>query len=333
MNVHVSVGNILEQMPDGHLVFERGECVYHSASYRYVVGYPEAVSMGREATALSLLVHPSEQDQILTFFEQAVQNRKSHITYAFRGRRHDGSYRWRQDSVRLVYDERGAHIRSYVVARDVEGSSEEPVLDLRQRRVEEQAREVIHRAKNDFELVRSLLSLQAGQEQRDAASQAILEAAERITTVGRTYEILHRTGEVQAVNTSALFADLKPVLAGKAAARGIRLVIATDEDERIPVALAQAVSVIVNELVTNSIKYLQWQKHPTISLGIARIARPRAFVLRVQDNGVGYPKEVLEMEHTGFGLEIVHSLAEQHEGAVNLFNENGAVTEILLPLP
>lgn len=325
--------SIIENSPDGHLVFEYGECVFYSISYYDVVERDPGTPLEPEATALKRLVHPNDRHEILEFFEEAVRNRKPVIKYSYRGLVGDGSYRWRQDSARLIYDDDGNHVKSFVVARNVEGRSESPVLDLRECRSLEAIREVHHRVKNDFDLARSILSLQADQEDVESAKTALLDAADRVTAIGRTYEILQHSSRIRRVATSELLAEVLPALERKAEVHGRRVVSRIENAVDITVPLARTISVVLNELVTNSLKYGQAPTgNGVVAVRLAGIPDAGTLSLTVRDDGPGHPENVLNGHGWGFGLEVVKSLAEQHGGRLNLSNDRGAVAEVLLSM-
>ncbi len=91
---------------------------------------------------------------------------------------------------------------------------------------------------------------------------------------------------------------------------------------------ANNLALIINELVTNSVKYAL--SEPNTGQITVRITQEDASVcLEFRDNGPGYPKEVLYLQHHNVGMYLVQTLVRQDlEGELTLRNDQGAVTHI-----
>jgi PAS domain S-box-containing protein len=312
----------LEDGPDGCLIFENGRCVFYSPNYHRIVRYEPGEPLDSDATALKRLLHPEDRDRVLDTFDTAVRHRRRYASYAFRGRVRDGSYRWREDSARFVYDENGSHIGTYVVARDIEGRLEDPFLVPRG--AEEESRELRHRVKNDLELVRSLLSLQARSLGEEPAKEAILEAADRVGALVSLYETMHCSAGRESQDCAELLETQLRYLRKKAPQKLVTIYGHASPDRRIPIRLARTVSIMVNELVTNAIKHAR-RSGEKLSVEVYLEKREGHLELTVRDSGPGFPEHVILGEGTGLGLQIVRNMARQHGGRVTLSNDSGAV--------
>ena len=91
---------------------------------------------------------------------------------------------------------------------------------------------------------------------------------------------------------------------------------------------ANSLALIVNELVTNSVKYaLPGQSRPALSIAIA--LADDTVSLEFRDNGAGYPEDVLALVRHGVGLYLIRRLTEADlRGSMTLRNDGGAVTVI-----
>ena len=101
--------------------------------------------------------------------------------------------------------------------------------------------------------------------------------------------------------------------------------IALDINKAIPCSL------IINELVSNSLKYA----FPNGGKGMIRIMMHRndgqGFVLMISDNGVGLPEDT-DFQNTGsLGLQLVNTLVSQLNGTIELGRNGGATFTILFP--
>lgn len=99
----------------------------------------------------------------------------------------------------------------------------------------------------------------------------------------------------------------------------------------VPTRLSLSIGIILNELLTNAVKYaFAPGSDPRIMISIGRNRESEAIELTVADNGRGLPEEVVEGRRRGYGLTIVESLVKQHKGVLELGGKNGAYIRITL---
>ncbi|MBV8593137.1 MAG: sensor histidine kinase, partial [Caulobacteraceae bacterium] len=97
-------------------------------------------------------------------------------------------------------------------------------------------------------------------------------------------------------------------------------------DQLVPIGQAASLGMIVNELVTNAVKYA----YPSGEGGEVRVAfsrEGRTLVLRVADDGVG-----LGSPGQGLGVKVVRSLVDQIGGMLSQSGPPGAVFEVRWPV-
>ena len=193
-------------------------------------------------------------------------------------------------------------------------------------------REAQHRSKNDLSLVRSLLSLEASRSDDPACGRVLEEASNRVAVMSRFHELLFRSGDVTEVNVKHFFDEIVDELRSSWAPAEVSIEVDAD-DFRVPARVSVSLGIIFNELVTNSLKYgFEAGRLGRIS-GKVELDDDGDIVVYYSDNGSGFPPEVLSRERGGLGLTILDSLVEQHEGDLDLWNENGARVRVSLKLP
>lgn len=169
-------------------------------------------------------------------------------------------------------------------------------------------KEMSHRVKNSLQIVSSMLYLQANAADDDVAQQ-LAEASNRVSAVGRAYERLAYDGDVETIDLGAYLRAVCTDAIGTSSncklhfegAPGVTLYA----DRAISVAL------IVNELVTNSVKYAFSNGHEGhLYVGLVRESANTALV-SVRDNGIGFPPDSNLGKSKGLGMRIITALAEQ----------------------
>lgn len=117
-------------------------------------------------------------------------------------------------------------------------------------------KEVLHRTKNNIALVGSLLSMQSATTENPDAEEALRVAYSRVQTLADLQETLSHSNNVNAVQLDSYLSDLATRLV--ATYNTGSLSVTTDIDVvalSVPVKTGVNIGLIVNELITNSMKY------------------------------------------------------------------------------
>lgn len=188
-------------------------------------------------------------------------------------------------------------------------------------------REVHHRLKNNMTTLTSLLHLQAGTLDDPGAAAALEEAESRVRSMMLLYEQLYRSTEFLEAPVRPYLSDVMDGIAeGLPGGRNIRTEKHLD-DFVLDTRRLQTLGIIINELLTNCMKYAfsgrtEGMIDVVLTLSGARV------VLRVQDDGIGIPGSIDFSHSTGLGLQLVQALSDQLEGSLRL-ERDGGTTVIL----
>jgi two-component sensor histidine kinase len=169
-------------------------------------------------------------------------------------------------------------------------------------------KEMSHRVKNSLQIVSSMLYLQANAADDDVAQQ-LSEASNRVSAVGRAYERLAHDGDVETIDLGAYLQAVCADAIGSNATCKLHF----DGPTGVTLYADRAISValIVNELVTNSLKYAFLNgQDGNLYVGLA-LADANTALVSVRDDGVGFPQDFNIGKSKGLGMRIVTALAEQ----------------------
>ena len=179
-------------------------------------------------------------------------------------------------------------------------------------------REVNHRVANSLQIISSLIELQARRATPDAR-EMLRTAAERVEAVSLVHRRLYTSNDVQFVEMDQYLAGLVEELrrATDAGEVGPRIELSA-EPVRVETDKAVPIGLIVNELVTNALKYA----YPAGRAGTIRVALCRlhqdALRLVVEDDGIGLPQQPASAKGSGLGSTIVAAMAQSVRASVEL---------------
>ncbi len=188
-------------------------------------------------------------------------------------------------------------------------------------------REVHHRIKNNMGTMMSLLSLQSKTLEDPTAIAALGDAKSRLGSMGVLYDKLYRTENLREMSIKeylpALVNEIIDVFPNKGAVK-----IETQIDDFIlGVKVLSPLGIIVNELLTNAMKYAFIDKDDGL-ITVSATIKDHLATLVIEDNGNGIPKSITIETSSGFGLQLVDMLTKQIDGTIRI--ERGKGTRFVL---
>jgi two-component system, sensor histidine kinase PdtaS len=168
--------------------------------------------------------------------------------------------------------------------------------------------EVAHRTKNNLAMLSAMVRLQSrtlGQE----ASDALEMTSQRIQTMAEVYDHLMLRDQTKIVDLKEYIGDIGRRLMALSGDKPVAVRCELDEAYAHS-EVAVPIAIIINELVTNSIKYGFPDERPGQIL--IKLHTNHELVISVSDNGAGMPGH--EQARKGFGSKVVALLVQQLNG-------------------
>jgi two-component sensor histidine kinase/PAS domain-containing protein/CheY-like chemotaxis protein len=194
-------------------------------------------------------------------------------------------------------------------------------------------KELEHRVKNSLTLISSLFSLEMDRLPEGEARRVFEEAEERVSTVTSIYDLLSHSSDATSLDSREQIGELVRLFSDTWLGEGARIAITTDV-ESLPIAIKQAASIglIINELLTNSLKYAFPSGQPgRIQVTFRRDGQDLR--IAVEDNGVGLPPGFDLARSERLGFRLVELLASQYGGRLDLGpgKAGGLRAEVVIP--
>lgn len=185
-------------------------------------------------------------------------------------------------------------------------------------------REIHHRVKNKLQVMYSLLDLQCLNVKNEESVRVLRDAQGRIWSMALVHETLYQSQSVAAINAEQYLHTLVEDLCQSY--EGVSTGITVDiQVEPLPfdIDTAMPLGLLVNELVSNSLKHAFPGGRPG-TVGVAlKSGVDGMFELTVKDNGVGMPGGVDVERHRSFGLRLIRALVDQLHGRITLLPSEG----------
>ena len=182
-------------------------------------------------------------------------------------------------------------------------------------------KEIHHRVKNNLEIVSSLLALQSEQITDRKVRDAMQKSQHRVHSMSMIHQKLYQGKSRSAIEMKSYFSNLSDYILDTFDARGRICVECSMERLELDVDMAVPIGLIVNELLTNSMKYA-FPNQDNGKVVICLAESDSQLFLEVRDNGIGKPQSGSN-EGTGFGTQLITLLTKQLEGKMSLTVKDG----------
>ena len=192
-------------------------------------------------------------------------------------------------------------------------------------------REVYHRTRNNLSLVASLLNLQADQVYDPRDAELFKDVRGRVITLSSIHEQLSRSSSLREVDAAEYLNSVAVHLIRSAPRQGIDLVV-SGGTAPLTCETAIPLGLIVNELVTNSVKHAFTDRESGL-ISIKMTWEEGVLLMEYRDNGVGLPEEFELRRTESLGMTLVASLTQQIDGTLTLLPGPGAGFAFRIPLP
>jgi two-component system, sensor histidine kinase PdtaS len=175
-------------------------------------------------------------------------------------------------------------------------------------------REIHHRVKNNFGMVVSLLRLQFAGHSNPAVQDSVNASIDRIQSMALVHQFLYQSDSQSSIDFHGFVERVIEKLSQTyAAGRSVRFMVSI-ADTPVDIRVAAPVSLIVNELVTNSLKYaFPDGRAGTITI-TTREADDDTVELVVADDGVGLPPDFDVHTSQSLGMQLIQGLTDQIRG-------------------
>ena len=192
-------------------------------------------------------------------------------------------------------------------------------------------REIHHRVKNNLQVISSLLSLQSRYRKDEQAIEMAQESQNRIKVMALIHEKLYRSKDFANVEINDYIKSLVNDLFASYKVSTSRISLKMDiENISLGIDTAIPTGLIVNELVSNCLKYaFKPDKDGEIRISLRSLDDGEKELI-VSDNGVGLPESLDIKKAESLGLRMITNLTERSlHGKVNINKINGTEFQII----
>jgi PAS domain S-box-containing protein len=237
----------------------------------------------------------------------------------------DGETKWLSVNAAPLFDEEGKFCGGIASFRDITKRklSDEKIKKLFNEK-ELLLREVHHRIKNNMNTIKGLLTLQIASEKNPLTAESLRGAESRVQSMIMLYDRLYSSENFKELPVKDYLQSLAEEIISTFPNSGKIKIITDIEDFILSMKLLSPLGIIINELITNMMKYAFKDRDSGLITLSASMKNNHA-VFMIRDNGVGIDESISFEKSSGFGLELVYMLAMQMGGDIKIGRGDGTM--------
>ncbi len=302
--------------------------VYRSETWAEMLGY-KIKEITNNESFWENLIHPDDRERVIAEGLEVRKTKGKYFRSKHRLRCKDGSYKWVLSWGTFIgYDKAGNPLRSVGVHIDIDKiqKAEEEIQRLLKSK-EILLKEVHHRIKNNMSAIASFLSIEKRLHDNEEVKRILTEANTRVKAMTVLYDKLYRSETYKSLEVAEYLSTLVEDLV-KLYSDDCEIHIIKDLQEfEIDAKYFFPLGIIINEIVTNSLKYA-FKGCENNELKISCRLLHKKVVIRISDNGCGFTSLDQKNAESGFGLQLVDMLISQLKGKMIINSSKG--TEFLI---
>jgi PAS domain S-box-containing protein len=314
---------LLETAPDAIVIVdEAGRMVLVNAQTENLFGYARHELLGQAVELLLPERFRLQHPQYRMRYATDSRIRPMGADLELYGRRKDGSEFPTEILLSPVETDEGALVSAAI--RDVTRTKEiEHQIRTSLREKEALLQEIHHRVKNNLQIIASLLSLQSGYITDPQTLTKFRESQGRIRSMALIHEKLYQSETLAAVDLADYVRSLTGILMRSYTSNAqVQLECQTDPAV-VSIDTAVPLGLMLNELVTNALKYAFPDGRPGCLKVALRWWPNGQLALSVHDDGIGLPSDFQLEQASSLGLRLVRMFAKQLRASVVMCSEPG----------
>ncbi len=192
-------------------------------------------------------------------------------------------------------------------------------------------KEIHHRVKNNIQVISSLLSLQAQQASDPVVKELFRETQNKVRGIALIHEKLYRSKDLSQINYADYLKDMATTMFNSYNVAASQISLDIDASSvTIDIERAVPVSLIVSEMLTNSLKHaFPDRRKGRIAIGLR--ADGKDVILTFSDNGVGLPASVTFEKTDTLGIGLLAGLTKQLNGTIAVDRTGGTSYTVTFP--
>ena len=277
-----------------------------------LTGYRAVDFLNNTTRSYSSIIHPDDQGLVKQYIQRAI-NANIFYDIEYRVITSDGSIKW--------IGERGKVNQNNMI----DGTIFDITDKVKVRNVQKNEillKEIHHRVKNNLQVISSLINLEKRNLDDELLEAVLTRSQTRIRSMSIAHEKLYEADDYANINIPDYVKQISEYLIQLYKQDGKIMVHIDVENVNLGIDTATPVGLLLNEMITNSLKHaFPSQKSGNIYIGFRSADDLYSFT--VSDDGIGLPENIDPERSNSLGLKLISMLTEQLHGNLHINRTSG----------
>jgi PAS domain S-box-containing protein len=305
-----------------------GIIVYANPKFEQIFGYESGELVGQH---VSVVNYEDEHTTAQAAYQAiaAAINQDGEVTYEIHNVKKDGTSFWCRATTSVFGHPEYGNVLVAIQQDITEQKQADEKIKASLKEKEVLLQEIHHRVKNNLGIVSGLLQMQCRRTKDPQATAILRDSQNRIASIALVHEKLYRSEELADIDFAQYIPDLTTHLfdSYNVSSQQIQLNIQVD-DASLDIATAIPCGLIINELVSNALKYAFPDHRPGEIKVKFYQESDRQLTLIIRDNGIGLPTDFDSKKLNTLGLTLVQGLVKQLRGTLEINCQQGTEFKI-----
>ncbi|MGE5350816.1 MAG: PAS domain S-box protein [Acidobacteriota bacterium] len=312
---------IFENSPLGIRISINGIAKVINHSFVKMFGYTDSKEL--VGGTIFNTVAPSSRTKVVNFLVRLAKEEPIKDNYTYYGMKKDGTeFPINVSIAELHLPEGRAMVGFYVDITDQKQKENQIISSLKEKEV--LIKEIHHRVKNNLQIISSLLNLQTDNMTDPVLLEAFNVSRNRVKAMALIHERLYQSKDLSLIDFNEYVSELIIHLQRNYITDGKRIDFDVSLDPiRLSIDTAIPCGLIINELVSNSLKYAFVGKDAGVLMISVKRSEGGLIRMEIADNGTGFSPGFDIGSISTLGLQLVQNLTDQIGGRMEIESEGG----------
>ncbi|MFW9990167.1 MAG: histidine kinase dimerization/phosphoacceptor domain -containing protein [Candidatus Odinarchaeota archaeon] len=314
---------LTEQSLLGTLIISNERIIFANKGISNILGFSINELLSWNLKTITQHIHPKDLQMIIENYNKLISNKISSFQSEIRMKKKDDSYLYiRQYLKTIQFKEKDA---LYINIIDIsEQKKNELLLESSLAEKEILLKEIHHRVKNNLQIISSLLLLQEQYVKDERILHIFKDFQSRIKVMALIHHTLYNSENLNKIYLSKYIKDLVNNLFKAYSANSEQIKLELNiENINFSLDKAMACGLIINELVSNSLKHAFSKKESGKIIVTLKEDKNKRIMLDVYDNGTGFPEDIDYKKSDTLGLKLISTITKQMDGTISIGKNNG----------
>ncbi|MBN2460356.1 MAG: tetratricopeptide repeat protein [Candidatus Cloacimonetes bacterium] len=311
---------LIANLEEGFIIVDREDVfTFVNPAAARIFGYPVEYLMGK---SIADFTDPQEAARVISFTELRRKGISSRYETFITDK--NGITRYIQVSATPLFNNGDFQGTSALFIDITERKNQEKKIKSSLEEKEILLKEIHHRVKNNMQIISSMLKLQSRYTKDKKTLEMFQESFNRVKSMSIIHEKLYLSTNLKKIDFTDYIRSLVRFLYNTYIQKGDHFSLYFDiSDIFLDLNKAIPCGLIVNELVSNSLKHaFKGKQEGKITISLKGDTKEN-YTLIVADNGCGFPADIDYQNTSTLGLQIVNTLVKQIHGNIEMSSKNG----------